>query len=175
MRNPCGVRALGQLDDKAKCRELERADVLCAPALGGESFGVVLTEAFAAGTPVVASNIAGYREVVCDGADGVLVPAGGARALARRAARPVGTVRAARAHEPCRPGRRRPVRVAAGHRRGPGRLPRGGRDMASFMTRNRAVARRRACRSVGAACGAARGQPRPGPNARLPRGRLAPQ
>ena len=40
------------------------ADVLAAPSLGGESFGMVLTEAFAAGTPVVASDIAGYRDVV---------------------------------------------------------------------------------------------------------------
>ena len=43
---------------------LHEADVLCAPSLGGESFGMVLTEAFAAGTPVVASDIAGYRQVV---------------------------------------------------------------------------------------------------------------
>ena len=49
--------------------------MLCAPSLGGESFGMVLTEAFAAGTPVVASDIAGYRDVVRDGVDGVLVPA----------------------------------------------------------------------------------------------------
>ena len=45
-------------------RALRGADVLCAPSLGGESFGMVLTEAFAAGTPVVASDIAGYRDVV---------------------------------------------------------------------------------------------------------------
>jgi phosphatidylinositol alpha-mannosyltransferase len=82
MHNPRGVHALGKLDDEAKRRELERADVLCAPALGGESFGMVLTEAFAAGTPVVASDIAGYREVVHDRVDGVLVPPGDARALA---------------------------------------------------------------------------------------------
>jgi phosphatidylinositol alpha-mannosyltransferase len=75
------VRALGKLDDRAKRRELERADVLCAPALGGESFGMVLTEAFAAATPVVASDIAGYRDVVRDGIDGVLVSPGDARAL----------------------------------------------------------------------------------------------
>ncbi|HEY2714765.1 MAG TPA: glycosyltransferase [Solirubrobacterales bacterium] len=54
--------------------ELHRADVLCAPSLSGESFGMVLTEAFAAGTPVVASGIAGYSDVVTDGVDGVLVP-----------------------------------------------------------------------------------------------------
>ena len=56
--------------------------MLCAPSLGGESFGMVLTEAFAAGTPVIASDIAGYRDVVRDGVDGVLVPRGDAQALA---------------------------------------------------------------------------------------------
>ena len=54
--------------------ELHRADVLCAPSLSGESFGMVLTEAFAAGTPVIASGIAGYSDVVSDGVDGILVP-----------------------------------------------------------------------------------------------------
>ncbi len=77
-----GVRALGKVDDRDKQRELERADVLCAPSLGGESFGMVLTEAFAAGTPVIASDIPGYRDVVRDGVDGVLVARGDARALA---------------------------------------------------------------------------------------------
>jgi phosphatidyl-myo-inositol alpha-mannosyltransferase len=76
------VRVLGKVDDETKRDELERSDVLCAPSLGGESFGMVLTEAFAAGTPVVASNIAGYRDVVRDGVDGVLVPRGDAQALA---------------------------------------------------------------------------------------------
>src|SRR5579884_2453951 len=77
-----GVRVLGKVDDEVKHRELEQADVLCAPSLGGESFGMVLTEAFAAGTPVVASNIAGYRDVVSDGVDGVLVAPGDAQVLA---------------------------------------------------------------------------------------------
>ncbi|MET0559039.1 MAG: glycosyltransferase [Solirubrobacterales bacterium] len=54
--------------------ELHRADVLCAPSLSGESFGMVLTEAFSAGTPVIASAIAGYSDVVTDGVDGLLVP-----------------------------------------------------------------------------------------------------
>jgi phosphatidylinositol alpha-mannosyltransferase len=80
--DPRGVRVLGKVDDETKRRELERADVACAPSLGGESFGMVLTEAFAAGTPVVASNIAGYRDVVRDGVDGILVPPGDAQALA---------------------------------------------------------------------------------------------
>ncbi len=56
--------------------------MLAAPSLGGESFGMVLTEGFAAGTPVVASDIAGYRDVVTDGVDGLLVPRGDATALA---------------------------------------------------------------------------------------------
>ncbi|MGO9976571.1 MAG: glycosyltransferase [Solirubrobacteraceae bacterium] len=82
LMDPSGVRALGKVDDERKRYELERADVLCAPSLGGESFGMVLTEAFAAGTPVIASDIAGYRAVVQDGVDGILVPMGDAQALA---------------------------------------------------------------------------------------------
>ena len=77
-----GVRALGKVDEERKRAELEEADVLCAPSLGGESFGMVLTEAFACGTPVVASDIAGYRDVVRDGVDGILVPPGNAQAIA---------------------------------------------------------------------------------------------
>jgi phosphatidyl-myo-inositol alpha-mannosyltransferase len=61
---------------------LHEADLLCAPSLAGESFGMVLTEAFAAGTPVIASAIAGYSDVVSDGVDGVLVPPGDPQALA---------------------------------------------------------------------------------------------
>ena len=77
-----GVVALGKVTEERKAQALAQAQVLCAPSLGGESFGMVLTEAFAAGTPVVASDIAGYRDVVRDGVDGVLTPRGDARALA---------------------------------------------------------------------------------------------
>ena len=80
--DPTGVRVLGKVSDERKHAALEGADLLVAPSLGGESFGMVLTESFAAGTPVVASDIAGYRDVVDDGEDGVLVPRGDPTALA---------------------------------------------------------------------------------------------
>jgi phosphatidylinositol alpha-mannosyltransferase len=77
-----GVCALGKVSEERKHSELARAEVLCAPSLRGESFGMVLTEAFAASTPVVASNIPGYRDVARDGVDGLLVAPGDALALA---------------------------------------------------------------------------------------------
>jgi phosphatidylinositol alpha-mannosyltransferase len=77
-----GVTALGKVSEADKLRELREADVLCAPSLSGESFGMVLTEAFAAATPVIASDIPGYCDVVRDGQDGVLTAPGDALALA---------------------------------------------------------------------------------------------
>ena len=77
-----GITVLGKVDDALKMRTLRTADVLCAPSLGGESFGMVLTEAFSAGTPVVCSDLPGYADVVSDGTDGVLIPRGDATALA---------------------------------------------------------------------------------------------
>jgi phosphatidyl-myo-inositol alpha-mannosyltransferase len=58
------------------------ADVFCAPSVGGESFGIVLAEAMAIGLPVVCSDIGGYRDVVHDGTDGLLVPPRDPEALA---------------------------------------------------------------------------------------------
>jgi phosphatidylinositol alpha-mannosyltransferase len=72
----------GRVSGEALHSAMHEADVLCAPSLSGESFGMVLTEAFAAGTPAIASAIAGYSDVVCDGVDGVLVPPGDAQRLA---------------------------------------------------------------------------------------------
>jgi phosphatidyl-myo-inositol alpha-mannosyltransferase len=68
------IDALGSVSGPELWRHLHESDVLCAPSLAGESFGMVLTEAFAAGTPVIASAIAGYSDVVTEGADGLLVP-----------------------------------------------------------------------------------------------------
>ena len=82
MLDASGVRLLENVDDDQKRLELQAADVLCAPSLRGESFGMVLTEAFAAGTPVIASDIAGYRDVVRNGVDGILVPPADPQALA---------------------------------------------------------------------------------------------
>jgi phosphatidylinositol alpha-mannosyltransferase len=74
--DPEGVEVAGRVSDEDKWRLLGEADLLVAPSLGGESFGMVLTEAFASATPVVCSDIAGYRDVVRDGRDGILVPVG---------------------------------------------------------------------------------------------------
>ncbi len=76
------IDPIGKVSDEELWRRLGEADVLCAPSLAGESFGMVLIEAFAAGTPVIASQIAGYRDVVSDGVDGMLVPPADPQALA---------------------------------------------------------------------------------------------
>lgn len=72
---------LGRLSEHDKLTRLRGASVFCAPSLHGESFGVVLLEAMAAGTPVVASGLDGYRNVATDGVDAVLVPPGDVAAL----------------------------------------------------------------------------------------------
>ncbi len=73
---------LGKVSDSILWRQLGEADLLCAPSLAGESFGMVLIEAMAAGTPVIASAIAGYSDVVTNGTDGILVPPADPQALA---------------------------------------------------------------------------------------------
>ncbi|MCV7028504.1 glycosyltransferase family 4 protein [Mycobacterium sherrisii] len=76
------MRLLGLVDDAAKASAMRSADVYCAPNVGGESFGIVLVEAMAAGTPVVASDLDAFRRVLRDGEAGRLVPVGDAAELA---------------------------------------------------------------------------------------------
>src|SRR5918995_2364286 len=75
------VDVRGKVSDAELWAALGEADLLCAPSLSGESFGMVLIEAMASGTPPVASAIAGYNDVVTDGVDGVLVPPADPQAL----------------------------------------------------------------------------------------------
>jgi phosphatidylinositol alpha-mannosyltransferase len=76
------IEWLGRIHDDELSRRLRAADVFCAPSLAGESFGVVLLEAMAAQTPIVASDIPGYRNVARPDQEAVLVPPGDATALA---------------------------------------------------------------------------------------------
>lgn len=69
-----GIDALGWVDHVDKVTEMGAAQVLCVPSVEGESFGIVITEGLAAGLPVVASDLPGYRAVLRDGELGVLVP-----------------------------------------------------------------------------------------------------
>lgn len=76
------VEWLGPIGEAEKLRRLAATDVLCAPSLHGESFGVVLLEGLAAGAVVVATELDGYRRVVRSGVDGLLVPPGDSGELA---------------------------------------------------------------------------------------------
>lgn len=81
------VKWLGRISDDEKVDRLARAAVFCAPSLRGESFGIVLLEAMAAGTPVIACDIDGYRNVATHGENALLVPPGDPDALASALAR----------------------------------------------------------------------------------------
>jgi phosphatidylinositol alpha-mannosyltransferase len=76
------IEWLGRISDSEKISRMSRASVFCAPSLHGESFGVVLLEAMAAGTPVVASNLDGYRNVATDDETALLVEIGNVASLA---------------------------------------------------------------------------------------------
>ena len=89
-----GIDVLGFVDDQTLTDELSSAKLLIAPSLGNESFGMVITRALACATPVVASDIPGYREVVT-AETGILTPPGDSRALA-------GSIAALLADEPRR-------------------------------------------------------------------------
>lgn len=76
------VMFVGSVSHNELPRYHASADIFVSPATGGESFGIVLLEGMAAGLPVVASNIPGYRTVMTDGIQGRMVPAGDSLALA---------------------------------------------------------------------------------------------
>jgi phosphatidyl-myo-inositol alpha-mannosyltransferase len=90
-RAPAWVRErivhLGQVSDADKIRVYHSVDVFCAPNTGGESFGMVLAEAMAAGAPIAASDLDAFRQVLRRGQAGELFPTGSAEGLAEAAGR----------------------------------------------------------------------------------------
>jgi len=84
------VEFLGRVSDAEKAQLFRTVDVYASPATGGESFGIVLLEAMAAGAPIVASDIHGYKGVVRRGREGLLVPPHEPKELARAIARLLG-------------------------------------------------------------------------------------
>jgi len=81
------VVLLGQVSDEDKVRVYHSVDVFCAPNTGGESFGIVLAEAMAAGAPIAASDLDAFRMVLRGGEAGELFATGDPDALAQAAAR----------------------------------------------------------------------------------------
>ena len=80
------VHLLGQVSDADKARMLASVDVYVAPNIGGESFGIVLLEAMAVGTPVLASDLEAFRAVLDGGRSGQLFATGDSDGLAVKAA-----------------------------------------------------------------------------------------
>ncbi len=85
-----GVEFLGRVSDEERDALFKTADVYCSPATGRESFGIVLLEAMAAGTAIVASDIHGYKGVLQRGQQGLLVPPGKPKELAGALAKLLG-------------------------------------------------------------------------------------
>ena len=78
------IVALGKVSDAEKASLLRSVDAYCAPNTGGESFGIILTEAMSAGTPVVASDLEAFGRVLDGGTAGLTFPVGDSAALAER-------------------------------------------------------------------------------------------
>ena len=83
---PAGVTMLGQVSEQVKAQAFRSVDVFVAPNTGGESFGIILLEAMAAGTPIVASDIDAFRRVLQDGSAGALASVGDASSFAHACA-----------------------------------------------------------------------------------------
>ncbi|WP_051426051.1 glycosyltransferase family 4 protein [Jiangella gansuensis] len=84
-RHRDAVQFLGGVSDEDKAAMLASSDIYVAPHIGGESFGIVLAEAMAAGAPVLASELEAFRTVLDGGRLGALVPVGDSKALAAEA------------------------------------------------------------------------------------------
>jgi phosphatidyl-myo-inositol alpha-mannosyltransferase len=83
---PPRVTMLGQVTDEVKAQVFRSVDVFVAPNTGGESFGIILLEAMAAGTSIVASDLDAFRRVLRDGEAGLLATVGDAESLAHACA-----------------------------------------------------------------------------------------
>lgn len=79
------IEIVGSVSDEGRRDVFAQSDLYVAPHIGGESFGIVLIEAMATGTPVLASDLPAFRRVLQDGKSGVLFPTGDASSLARLA------------------------------------------------------------------------------------------
>jgi len=77
------IEWLGRIDDGERAARMRGCTVYCSPSVRGESFGMVLLEAMAAGCALVASDLDGHRNVATDGVDALLAPVGDAAALAK--------------------------------------------------------------------------------------------
>ena len=107
------------MSDDEKAQLFRTVDVYASPATGGESFGIVLLEAMAAGTPIVCSDIHGYKGVVRRGREGLLVPPHEPKELAAAIARLLADPELRAQMSAAGPGAGRGVQLGAGH--GPGR------------------------------------------------------
>jgi phosphatidylinositol alpha-mannosyltransferase len=77
------IEWLGRISEEEKAERLQQSSLFCAPSLGGESFGIVLLEAMASKTLVVASDIPGYSKLTRGGKDALLFKAGDATVLSK--------------------------------------------------------------------------------------------